>query len=75
MKFGVPIQGWNIKDKKVECTFHLIYMDSIGGILWFNDPKQVRFMLLHVLTTAVAKIQRPRVFNVRPFYHIGVVFF
>lgn len=26
-----------------------------------DDPKQGRFMLLHVLTTAAAKIQRPRV--------------
>lgn len=31
-----------------------------------DHSKQVRFMLLHVLTTAVAKIQRLRVFNVRP---------
>lgn len=70
MKLGIPIQRWT-KKKKIQCTFHLIYIVGGGEILQSDDRKLVRFMLLYVLTTTVTKIKHAYVclnmFDVRPF--------
>lgn len=71
MKLGIPIQRWTKKKKKIQCTFHLIYIVGGGEILQTDDRKLVRFMLLYVLTTTVTKIKHAYVclnmFDVRPF--------
>lgn len=57
--------------KKIQCTFHLIYIVVGGRILRSDDHKLVRFMLLYVLTTTVTKIKHGYVClnmcDVRPF--------